>query len=65
MRHTDDEQSPPDQDPDLGEVPAGGAGADSGATDAVRIDGEDSASIANIGSQNDTPGVGARPPSRS
>lgn len=43
-----------------GSVPAGGAGADSGAVDAVAIDDEDEAPIQNISSGNDTPGVGTR-----
>ncbi len=38
-----------------GSVPAGGAGADSGAVDAV-----DSAPIRNVSSGNDAPGVGTR-----
>ncbi len=41
-------------------VPAGGAGADSGAVDATRIDESDTADIANVSSQNDIPGVGTR-----
>lgn len=42
------------------EVPAGGAGADSGSVDAARIDDSGTADIANISSQNDIPGVGTR-----
>lgn len=41
-------------------VPAGGAGADSGAVDAVKVDEADRARIPNISSQNDVPGVGTR-----
>ncbi|GEM_PF-774883 len=41
-------------------IPAGGAGADSGAVDAARIDETDRAEIANVSSQNDIPGVGTR-----
>ena len=41
-------------------IPAGGAGADSGAVDSASIDDEDRAPIQNIGSQNDAPGVGTR-----
>lgn len=43
-----------------GSVPAGGAGADSGAVDAVEIDPDDSAPIRNVSSGNDAPGVGTR-----
>ena len=41
-------------------VPAGGAGADSGAVDAVQIDESDAAPIQNVSSMNDIPGVGTR-----
>lgn len=41
-------------------VPAGGAGADSGAADAVRIDPDDEASIPDISTHNREPGVGTR-----
>lgn len=41
-------------------VPAGGAGADSGAVDAVWIDEDDRARLPNISSQNDVTGVGTR-----
>lgn len=43
------------------QVPAGGAGADSGATDAVEVDPEDEAEVTSDSSQNDIPGVGPRP----
>jgi hypothetical protein len=65
VQRRDDEIPDRDENPEVGEVPAGGAGADSGAADAVRVDEDDEASIANVGSQNDIPGVGTRPPSRS
>lgn len=41
-----------------GDVPAGGAGADSGATDAVRIDPDDQAEVPDRSPHNDEPGVG-------
>lgn len=41
-------------------MPAGGAGADSGAVDSVDIDENDSAPVQNISPQNDIPGVGTR-----
>lgn len=44
----------------VGEVPAGNAGADSGAADAVQIDPDDEAGITDISETNDTPGVGTR-----
>lgn len=43
-------------------VPAGGAGADSGAADAVQVDPDDEASVPNRSSMNDEPGVGSRGP---
>jgi len=43
-----------------GDVPAGGAGADTGAVDAARVDPTDRAEIPNVSSQNDAPGVGTR-----
>jgi len=46
------------------QVPAGGAGADSGAADAVKVDPEDEASVPNRSSMNDEPGVGPREPDR-
>lgn len=45
-----------------GSVPAGGAGADSGAVESVKITEGDEAPIQNISSGNDTPGVGTRGP---
>ncbi|MBO0979098.1 hypothetical protein [Microbacterium sp. SD291] len=42
------------------DVPAGGAGADSGAVDAVRVDPEDEAEIPDRSAHNDEPGVGTR-----
>lgn len=42
------------------DVPAGGAGADTGAVDATRVDPDDRAEIPNVSSQNDAPGVGIR-----
>lgn len=43
-------------------VPAGRAGADSGAADAVSIDPEDEAETPDSSAMNDEPGVGPRPP---
>lgn len=49
-----------ENDPDSGSpVPAGGEGADSGATDAVHIDKTEAAEVPNQSSANDVPGVGA------
>lgn len=51
-----------ENDPDSGSpapVPAGGEGADSGGTEAVRIDETDAAEVPNQSSANDVPGVGA------
>lgn len=42
------------------DVPAGGAGADSGPVDAVQVDPEDEATIPDRSAMNDTPGVGTR-----
>ena len=59
----DDDNTHTNADPDeqlAQSVPAGGAGADSGAVDAVGIDDEDSAPIQNVSPMNDTPGVGTR-----
>jgi hypothetical protein len=44
------------------EVPAGGAGADSGAASTVGVDHDDTAGVQNISSQNDIAGVGTRGP---
>ncbi|WP_298041125.1 hypothetical protein [uncultured Microbacterium sp.] len=49
---------------DVGEVPAGRAGADSGAADAVRISSHDEAGIPDASPQNDAPGVGPGRPKR-
>lgn len=45
-------------DGDLGQVPAGRAGADSGAADAVRVDPDDESEIPDSSTMNDEPGVG-------
>lgn len=50
------------QDPDPQQVPAGGAGADTGSVDAARIDKDDQARVPNRSSQNDVAGVGTRGP---
>ncbi|MGC0369959.1 hypothetical protein [Microbacterium sp. SLBN-111] len=42
------------------DVPAGGAGADTGAVSAAEIDDADEARVQNVSSQNDIPGVGTR-----
>lgn len=42
------------------DVPAGGAGADTGAVSATEIDDADEARVQNVSSQNDVPGVGTR-----
>ena len=42
------------------DVPAGGAGADTGAVNAARVDPADRAEIPNVSSQNDAPGVGTQ-----
>lgn len=42
------------------DVPAGGAGADTGAVSATEIDADDDARVQNVSSQNDIPGVGTR-----
>lgn len=44
------------------DVPAGGAGADSGAVDAVQVDPDDEASVPDRSPMNDEPGVGTRRP---
>ncbi|GGD88801.1 hypothetical protein [Microbacterium murale] len=44
------------------DVPAGGAGADSGSVDAVQVDPDDEASIPDRSPLNDEPGVGTRRP---
>ena len=45
-------------DADLEEVPAGRAGADSGAADTVRVDPDDESEIPDSSTMNDEPGVG-------
>jgi hypothetical protein len=52
---TDERRSPTPED-----VPAGGAGADTGSVDAAQVDPTDRAEIPNVSSQNDIPGVGTR-----
>lgn len=42
------------------DVPAGGAGADSGAVESVRVDPDDEAEIPDRSAHNDEPGVGTR-----
>ena len=54
---SDGDDAPAD---DVEDVPAGGAGADSGAADTVRVDPDDESSIANVSKLNDEPGVGTR-----
>lgn len=44
------------------DVPAGGAGADSGAADAVGVDPESASSVPDESVHNDEPGVGTRRP---
>ena len=59
-----DESDEAGTDAEVEEVPAGRAGADSGAADTVRIDPGDEADIPDSSRMNDEPGVGpgkARP----
>ncbi|KQR23310.1 hypothetical protein [Microbacterium sp. Leaf151] len=56
----DEENLVPESDGLTADVPAGAAGADSGAVGAVGIDPGDEARLQNISSQNDLPGVGTR-----
>lgn len=42
------------------DIPAGGAGADTGAVSAAEIDDDADARVQNVSSQNDVPGVGTR-----
>ena len=56
----DEENLVPESDGLAADVPAGAAGADSGAVDAARIDPDDEARLQGISSQNDLPGVGTR-----
>lgn len=65
LRPEDVEATPVDDEETtdgVGDVPAGGAGADSGAAETVQVDPEDESSVANVSSQNDIPGVGTRGP---
>jgi len=49
------------EDPDLVEdIPAGGAGADSGASETVRVDPDSGAAVKDQSVHNDEPGVGTR-----
>lgn len=56
----DEENIIPESEGPAADVPAGAAGADTGAVGAARIDADDEARIQNISSQNDLPGVGTR-----
>ncbi|WP_150958475.1 hypothetical protein [Microbacterium testaceum] len=56
----DEENLVPESDGAAAEVPAGAAGADSGAVGTARVDPDDEARIQGISSQNDLPGVGTR-----
>ena len=48
-------------DPDqVGETPAGGAGADSGGTGSVKVDPSSESTVADESVHNDEPGVGTR-----
>ena len=51
-----------DDDVDVENVPAGGAGADSGAADTVQVDPDSEAEIPGVSDDNDIPGVGTRRP---
>lgn len=56
----DEENIVPESEGLAADVPAGAAGADTGAVGAAEIDADDEARIQNISSQNDLPGVGTR-----
>ncbi|MEX8032502.1 hypothetical protein AB6V29_05670 [Microbacterium sp. 20-116] len=56
----DEENLVPESDGLAADVPAGAAGADSGAVGTARIDPDDEARLQGISSQNDLPGVGTR-----
>ncbi|PVE79431.1 hypothetical protein [Microbacterium testaceum] len=56
----DEENLIPESDGPAADVPAGAAGADSGAVGTARIDPDDEARIQGVSSQNDLPGVGTR-----
>lgn len=74
-QHPDDDVTPSEEgvaalvdaregdDPDqVGDVPAGGAGADSGASGAVQVDPSSRSKIPEESVHNDEPGVGPRRP---
>ncbi|MCC4250318.1 MULTISPECIES: hypothetical protein [Microbacterium] len=56
----DHEKTVSDAEGVTADVPAGGAGADTGAVSATEVDGADEARVQNVSSQNDLPGVGTR-----
>ncbi|MDQ1084837.1 MULTISPECIES: hypothetical protein [Microbacterium] len=56
----DEENIVPESEGLAADVPAGAAGADTGAVGAAEIDADDEARLQNISSQNDLPGVGTR-----
>lgn len=56
----DEENIVPETEGLAADVPAGAAGADTGAVGAAEIDDDDEAHLQNISSQNDLPGVGTR-----
>lgn len=56
----DEDTLVPESDGLAADVPAGAAGADSGAVGTARIDPDDEARIQGVSSQNDLPGVGTR-----
>ncbi|WP_144785791.1 hypothetical protein [Microbacterium sp. BH-3-3-3] len=56
----DEENLVPESDGLAADVPAGAAGADSGAVGTARIDSDDEARLQGVSSQNDLPGVGTR-----
>ncbi|MDQ1124783.1 hypothetical protein [Microbacterium trichothecenolyticum] len=60
LPRADAENIVPDSEGLSADVPAGAAGADTGAVDAAEIDADDEARLQNISSQNDLPGVGTR-----
>lgn len=51
-----------DQPADPGDVPAGGAGADSGAASAVGVEPGSRSSVSDESTHNDDPGIGTRRP---
>lgn len=60
MPGADEENIVAESDGAAADIPAGAAGADSGAVGTARIDPDDEARIQNVSSQNDLPGVGTR-----